>query len=84
MEFIKKLFKTNEKVESTSEIELRMIKKFKNAINNYIVLDGNWYRLNSEQYTVNGVVSRYQSQRRELLRIIGKWEKEIKKREENK
>ena len=74
-------------IDLTKEEKLKMIKKFKNAVNNYIefeyvsawlVADG----IKFDEPTKDFHINFFRKQKRELLRIITKWEKELIK--ENK
>jgi len=69
-------------IDLTKEEKLKMIKKFKNAVNNYFFADVDYYTLNEKTIPASIVAKRQQNQKRKLLEIITKWEKELIK--ENK
>jgi hypothetical protein len=71
------LFKKKENINLNQE-KLKMIKKFRNAINNYFFADVDFYTLNEKTISASAVAKRQHNQKRKLLEIIGKWEKELK------
>jgi hypothetical protein len=89
MKSIRDFFVSNPKPKKldVSDVELRMIKKFRNAVRNHMwVISSEHYKLNKEHYTmesgIDSVVNIYEGRRKELLRIISTWEKQIKERKE--